>query len=254
MIAQVTDARRKAQFLAACRGVPALGAAMPLNLELFGKALPGRFYAGPGLAVDLGGRTATLAGGTDPEELASFLAFCGCEAVMLDEKSCPPPAGWRRVETLTVFGLVPGAALPLPDADEALWTSLTLDKEPAAGAVADFLFKKETAARRDDFYSEFCTKRNHGKAWVWALWQNGSLVCTVGAYAIYGGQGYMACGQTAGPLRGRGTGGRLIVQMANELAAKGLQPAFLCKPERVHFYARLGFAKMGGLARYERAE
>ena len=51
-------------------------------------------------------------------------------------------------------------------------------------------------------------------------------------------------------LRGKGGGGRLIVEMANALAAEGWMPVFLCSPERVHFYTRLGFEKMGEYARY----
>ena len=85
---------------------------------------------------------------------------------------------------------------------------------------------------------------------VWALQQGGQTVCTVGAYAVANGQAYMACGQTAEPLRGKGIGGRLIVEMANSLAAEGLHPVFLCAPERVRFYARLGFAKQAEYARY----
>lgn len=85
----------------------------------------------------------------------------------------------------------------------------------------------------------------------WALRQGSETICTVGAYALANRQAYMACGQTAQPLRGKGIGGRLIVQMANELAAKGEHPVFLCSPERVHFYTRLGFEKLGEYARYE---
>ena len=70
---------------------------------------------------------------------------------------------------------------------------------------------------------------------VWALQQGGQTLCTVGAYAVANGQAYMACGQTAEPLRGKGIGGRLIVQMANALVAEGKHPVFLCAPERVHF-------------------
>lgn len=105
--------------------------------------------------------------------------------------------------------------------------------------------------RRDDFYSELCSKRARGRAVVWALEQGGELACTVGAYAIGTEQAYMACGETAEPLRGRGIGGRLIVRLANTLSAQGLQPLFLCSPERVHFYTRLGFEKLGEYARYE---
>ena len=72
----------------------------------------------------------------------------------------------------------------------------------------------------------------------------------MGAYALADGQAYMACGETAEALRGRGIGGRLIVGMANALSAEGWMPVFLCSPERVHFYTRLGFERLGEYARY----
>ena len=56
--------------------------------------------------------------------------------------------------------------------------------------------------------------------------------------------------ETAEALRGRGIGGRLIVGMANALSAEGWMPVFLCSPERVHFYTRLGFERLGEYARY----
>ena len=130
------------------------------------------------------------------------------------------------------------------------WDSLTFVKDPASGPVAENLFP-DRPARRDDFYSELCTKRSRGKALVWTLEQGGNIVCTVGAYALCNGQAYMACGQTAEALRGQRVGGRLIVQMANALSAQGDQPVFLCSPERVHFYTQLGFHPLGTLARYE---
>lgn len=223
---------------------------LPLDLALFGKSQPWRFYAGPTLALELSGSTAWAAGHANPEELAGFLAFCGCESVILDEAECPPPAGWHKAETLTVFGLAPGKALPLPAADETLWAGLTLEREPSAMAVARALYPADTA-KQEDFYSELCTKRTRGRALVWTLGQGSETVCTVGAYALADGQAYMACGQTAESLRGKGIGGRLIVQMANELAAQGWHPVFLCSRERVHFYTRLGFEKLGEYARCE---
>lgn len=250
MIAQVKDAKRRTRFANACRGLPVLDALLPLDCALFRKSQPWRFYAGPTLALELSGSTAWLAGHANPAELAGFLSFCGCESVILNEAACPPPVGWHKAEALTVFGLAPGKPLPLPEADEALWTQLTLDRQPPAMAVARALYPADTA-KQEDFYSELCTKRSRGKAFAWTLGQGSKPVCTVGAYALANGQAYMACGQTAEPLRGRGIGGRLIVQMANELAAQGLCPVFLCSPERVHFYTRLGFAKLGEYARYE---
>ena len=91
MIAQIKTPRQKQRFLNACRGKLCLGATMPLAFALFGKSQPGRFFAGPTLALDVGGSTAWLAGHANPEELAGFLAFCGCEAVVLDEAECLRP-------------------------------------------------------------------------------------------------------------------------------------------------------------------
>lgn len=249
MIAQVKTSRQRQRFFNACREKLCLGATMPLALSLFGKSRPGRFFAGPTLALDVGGSTAWLAGRANPDELAGFLNFCGCEAVVLDEAGCPPPTGWKRAKTLSVFGLPPGRQLPLPEADAALWQSLEKNTEPAAGKTAEMLFP-DRPGRRDDFYSELCSKRSRGLARVWTLEREGEIVCTVGAYALADGQAYMACGETAEALRGRGIGGRLIVGMANALSAEGWMPVFLCSPERVHFYTRLGFEKLGEYARY----
>ena len=251
MIAQVTNERQRRRFLNACRGKLCFAAKMPLSLELFGKSQSGWFFAGPTLAVELSGSTAWMAGHANPDELASFLDFCDCHAMVLDEKEGPPPTSWKRAKTHSVFGLMPGQQLPLPPVEEMLWQSLTLDEEPPAYPVAEFLFP-DRPARRDDFYSELCTKRSRNKARVWTLNRDGKLICTVGAYAIANGQAYMACGETEGSLRGKGIGGRLIVRMANELSAEGYQPVFLCSPERVHFYTKLGFAKLGEYARYEK--
>ena len=249
MIAQVKTSRQRQRFFNACRGKLCLGATMPLALSLFGKSRPGRFFAGPTLALDVGGSTAWLAGHANPDELAGFLNFCGCEAVVLDGAGCPPPTGWKRAKTLSVFGLPPGRQLSLPEADAALWQSLEKNTEPVAGKTAEMLFP-DRPGKRDDFYSELCSKRSRGLARVWTLEREGEIVCTVGAYALADGQAYMACGETAEALRGRGIGGRLIVGMANALSAEGWMPVFLCSPERVHFYTRLGFERLGEYARY----
>ena len=120
MIAQVKDAKRRTRFTNACRGLPVLDALLPLDCALFRKSQPWRFYAGPTLALELSGSTAWLAGHANPAELAGFLSFCGCESAILDESVCPPPDGWHKAETLTVFGLPQGKPLPLPAVDEAV--------------------------------------------------------------------------------------------------------------------------------------
>ena len=85
-------------------------------------------------------------------------------------------------------------------------------------------------------------------------WNGKETSSAVGAYALANGQAYMACGETVEALRGKGVGGRLIVEMANALAAEGWMPVFLCSPDRVHFYTRLGFEKMGSMQGMPRRE
>lgn len=246
MIAQLTDESRYARFLEACEGKLYFGCVLPLHVKLFSKSQPSRFFAGPGLAMELDGGNAVMTGVCDPEELASFLRLCGVTSLMTDG---PAPAGWALERMHHLFALEPGGALALPAADEALWASLALDREPRAGRVAEWLFP-DRSQRRADFYSELCTKRCRGLARVWTLERDGAIQATVGAYALYGGEAYMACGQVAGALRGRGIGGRLIVSMAGGLAAEGWRVSFLCAEERVRFYTRLGFAPRGVIARY----
>ena len=246
MIARANTPAGRRRFLRACRGAPCLEVLLPVERALFAHSQPGRFYAGPRLALDTGGQAALAAGGANPEELAAFLHFCGCRALIT---SGGAPAGWRRAGTLHCMALPVGAALPLPPADEALWAALALDTQPAAGALADFLYPQGGAAR-DDYYSALCTKRSRGLARVWALTLDGKIAATIGAYAIREGKAYLACGCTAPALRGRGAGGRLAALFAGGLAAEGLDVSLLCRGERLAFYTRLGFAQAGGLGCY----
>lgn len=244
MIARAVTPAARGRFLRACRGAPGLEVLLPVERALFARSQPGRFYAGPGLALDVGGPEALAAGGANPEELAAFLQFCGCSSLVT---SGTVPAGWQTVEKLTCFVLPAGRRLPLPPADEGLWAALALDTCPPAGAAAAFLYPP--GPQRDDYYSALCSKRVRGLAQVWALTREGTMAATIGAYAIRDGKAYLACGCTAEPLRGRGAGGRLAVLFANALAGQGLEPCLLCRPERTAFYTRLGFAPAGGLAR-----
>ncbi|MFR7502956.1 MAG: hypothetical protein ACLUVA_09195 [Faecalibacterium sp.] len=71
--------------------------------------MPGRRWRWTSAAARL-----RAAGHANPEELASFLNFCGCRAVILDEVECPPPVGWQKTCDHTIFGLAAGEQLPLP--------------------------------------------------------------------------------------------------------------------------------------------
>src|SRR5699024_6630976 len=170
VIARADAPRGKKRFVRACRGAPGLEVLLPVERALFARSQPGRFYAGPGLALDVGGPEALAAGGANPEELAAFLQFCGCSALITNGTA---PAGWRADGHLYGFALAAGAQLPEPAADEALWAALALDAAPPAGELSAFLYP--AGPQRDDYYSALCTKRVRGLARVWALRQGGVL-------------------------------------------------------------------------------
>ena len=174
MITQVRTPRQRQRFRSACRGKLCLGVTMPQALELFGKSQPGRFFVGPTLALDVGGSTAWLAGHANPDELASFLHFCGCKAVILDEAECPPPTGWARAKSHFVFGLAPGKQLPEPAVEETLWASLHLTRSPRRTPLHRCCFR---TAPRGGMIFTLSSAQSAPAAGLWSgLWsREGSL-------------------------------------------------------------------------------
>ena len=75
MIARANTPAGNKRFRRACRGVPCLGALLLEERALFGRSQPGRFYAGPSLALDIGGTDALAAGG--PVAALGTLYFSG---------------------------------------------------------------------------------------------------------------------------------------------------------------------------------
>lgn len=240
MLQAVNDAARKRAFQQVVAGKPYFRALLGRDAALWtgNPGAPTRLFTLPGGALALSGRSAQLcAAGPDLpdwEELALFLRFAGVER--LTANLCPPPS-WPLRRDLYLYTLVPGGCLPVPP----LLPGLHIDRHPSMGTVSAELFPDEPE-RRDAFYSESCTAINHGYARVLAVCDGANrMVCTVGAYAIFDGEAYMAAGETRSDLRGQGIGGHLIVTLANELAAEGYTVTFLCEEKRRHFYDRLGF-------------
>ena len=240
MITQITTETYADWYRQACAGKLYFDSYLPLQLELFGRC-GGSYFAGEHLAMDANGDEVIACGTADPEELASFLAFLGKHRYLTDGTA---PAGWHAAETLHRFCLPAGQLLPEPPAP----VGLTLNEQPSAMGAARFLFGD--GPLRDDFYAELCTKRNHGKAQFWALEAEGRILATAGACGLYNGQAYLACVQTQEALRGRGIGGWLVPRLVNSLSREGWQVVLLAKPQRVHWYQRLGMPAVDTLTVY----
>ena len=250
MIRAAGTEAQKQQIRRCIRPYPALRTMLGQDLALWGDnpGAPVRFFALDGAALALYGKNAWLCGCPAPpdgwQELYSFLRFAGVERLRTVE---PAPAAWPGEMPILCYGLQPGSRLSLPPQP----TQARLDRQPPVGEIAGFLFA-EAPARRDDFYAATCPAVARGLARLWALRDgSGQILTAVGACALHEGGAYMAMGQTRPADRGRGLGGWLIPALANALAAEGRQVTLLCKPNRMHFYERLGFDRQAEYKQYK---
>ena len=254
MIQSVSTAEHKNEFLRRITGKPYFAAVLGTHLELFGQhpASGWSFYLLPGTAVlELRGGSATLCGtlpgGSDDddarEELQGFLQFLRVDTLRAEHPL--PLDGWQPAPPLTLWELPQGHTLPLPPAYPA---ELTLDKAPAMLPVSRLVFAGSDA-EADEFYSTACTALAHGVGTCRALLYGGKPVCTVGCYEQSETESYMAAGVTDPAWQGRGLARRLIVELANELAAAHTV-RFACFPQLCGFYAMLGFIQIGKIQHY----
>ena len=227
MIQAVTTPQQQAEYRRRIAGKPYFESVLGTHLALFG-AHPARgwmFYLLPGTAVrELRGGSGSLCGGLPDdedtrEELQGFLRFLHVDCLRCEH---PLPAAyantWQSGKPLTLWTLPQGHALPPPKPPAGKW-GLTLDTAPSMLPISRLVFA-ENDAEADEFYSTACTALAHGVGVCHALLQDGRPVCTVGCYEQSDTESYMAAGVTDPAWRGRGLARRLIVEMANTLAAE----------------------------------
>ena len=224
MIQSVSTAELKTEYLRRLSGKPYFEAVLGTHLRLFGQhpASGWAFYLLPGTAVlELRGGSAVVCGalpggsaGEDArEELAGFLRFLCADRLRTEQPLAL--AGWQPAAPLTLWALPQGCALPLPPAYPA---ELVRDTAPSMLPVSRLVFA-ENDAEADEFYSTACTALAHGVGVCHPAW------------------------------RGRGLARRLIVEMANALAADRTV-RFACEQTLCGFYERLGFVQNGKINYY----
>lgn len=235
MIASVNEGNR-GDFIAACAGGGFWETRLPVDLALFGNspASGWQFFAAPGGALALRpGGSAIACGQFDPEELGSMLRFMGVESAILTEGE-QPPDGYGEKEILTCFC----TESPLPYQPCAVEWELQTGLSPRVGASLLGGLDEEA---RENFFAECCARRNHGHGIFWGAAVEGKTVTTVSSCAVGERYACMFAGETLPVWRGKGIGGGLIVTMANHWLSEGKIPCFAARPERLHFYKRLGF-------------
>ena len=237
MIQSVSIVEHKTEYLRRIANKPYFEAVLGTHLRLFGQhpASGWAFYLLPGTAVlELRGGSAVVCGalpggsaGEDAcEELAGFLRFLCADRLRTEQPLAL--AGWQPAAPLTLWELPQGSALPLPPAYPA---ELVRDTAPSMLPVSRLVFA-ENDAEADEFYSTACTALAHGVG-----------VCCQFCYW------YIPLHGRNPAWRGRGLARRLIVEMANTLAAERTV-RFACEQTLCGFYEQLGFVQNGKINYY----
>ncbi len=231
--------KNSSRFAALVRTDPFLGCQMEVDARLFGHCDHlMRFFVCEQGALEIKGDTAYLAGAADGEELAGMLAFAGVRRIVTAGSL---PLGWRENGRLAAMEYRPGSPLPLP-------AGISIDTAPPPADLLQVVACEGiTGPGADNFYSEVCTKRNHGRGQFWLARQGDTPVATAGCYALTHTRAYLAGGVTLPEYRRRGIGSGLCAALAAELAATGRTVGLVCRPEREPFYQKMGFVRQGWL-------
>lgn len=227
------------RFVSLVRTDPFLGCQMEVDAQLFGHCDHlMRFFVCEQGALEIKGDTAYLAGAADGEELAGMLAFAGVRRIVT---AGDLPMGWRENGRLAAMEYRPGSPLPLP-------AGISIDTAPpAADLLRVVACEGINGPGADNFYSEVCTKRNHGRGQFWLARQGDIPVATAGCYALTDTRAYLGGVVTLPQYRRQGIGGGLCAALAAHLAAAGRTVGLLCRPEREPFYQKMGFVRQGWL-------
>lgn len=124
-----------------------------------------------------------------------------------------------------------------------------IDPYPGINDVLEVLESTDGKMRpesaRQAFYTDLNTRRNHRRALVCGVRENGRLVSTAGVYALAQGEAYIACVETVPPARGRGYATRLVQALAG--THRGQRRTLICERELQGFYEKMGFVPFGAL-------
>lgn len=226
-------------------------------------AVPYRFYMADGDAVlQLCGGRAVLCGDVhNSEEMEALFAL---------EQPCAiistgwVPQGWQKTNlqvmvfdgrsaeiqhpnaSASVFASPPLLSLPLPDGfEENVSVSEFIN---ALTATAPF----ENSAGRDAFYSDMCTRRNHGRAFFCGVRQGGKLAGVAAVFSLTDTEAYISGIATLPEHRGKGYASALTAHLCGRFGGKAAcgkkntrAISLICENSLAGFYTRLGFKKAG---------
>jgi len=204
-------------------------------------SLCGFYLIGENAALSVTGKAALLAGNVeDKEEFSDFLLFLG-----IDEIEC-------MGVTLPEFEEESFEVLCFNDIKTSNDRQLEIKKEPPPVEVWSILNEAGASISKDNFYADFCMRRNKGMAKIYALKEKGKYVSTAGVYAMNAEEAYMSFVATLASYRKKGYASALCTCLAKDLGDRAVYIA--CEKELSNLYIKAGFTPFAKMVRLTRKD
>lgn len=192
-------------------------------------------------AMSVTGKVAMIAGEVrDKKELAQFFDFFNIQEI---ETADLKMTGYAK-EHFEVMHYVGN--------EQEAYKNIPVDKTPAPLEVWELLHAVGAPVGRDNFYADYCMRRNKGLAVVYAVQQDAQYVATAGVYSMNEKEAYISFVATLEAYRHSGYASALCHMLAQDLKDK--QVYIACEEDLKKLYEKAGFAPFMRMVRLTRKE
>lgn len=192
-------------------------------------------------AMSVTGKVAMIAGEVrDKKELAQFFDFFGIQEIeTVDLKM----TGYAKeyFEVLLYTGIT-----------QEEYKNIPVDKNPAPLKLWELLHAVGAPVGKDNFYADYCMRRNKGLAMAYVVQQDAQYVATAGVYSMNEKEAYISFVATLEAYRHSGYASALCHMLAQDLKDK--QVYIACEKELKKLYEKAGFAPFMRMVRLTRKE
>ncbi len=193
-------------------------------------------------AMSVTGKVAMIAGEVrDKKELAQFFDFFDIQEI---ETADLKMTGYAK-EYFEVMHFT-------HENQEETYENITIDKTPAPLEVWELLHAVGAPVGRDNFYADYCMRRNKGLAVVYAVKQGEQYAATAGVYSMNEKEAYISFVATLEAYRHSGYASALCYALAQDLKDK--QVYIACEKELMNVYKKAGFTPFARMVRLTRKE
>ena len=231
------------KFIEILRNNPVNGVRIETMYECYKEypSLCGCYLIGENAALSVTGKAALLAGEVeDKEEFSDFLLFLGINEIESMNLKLPK----FKEESFEV--------LRFTGSEKYVDEQFDMKKEPPPVEVWSILNEAGASISKDNFYADFCMRKNRNMAKAYALKEKGKYVSTSGVYSMNDEEAYMSFVATLPHYRKKGYASALCTCLAKDLGDRTIYIA--CEKELSNLYIKAGFVLFAKMVRLTRKD